>query len=114
MDFNIPIFHKPNLTPEVQADLLSMCDVGNAEFIESGVTVKYNRLRNIGLADLQNYFGAINVLEFLPQAEDEALTDYKARISTALNSLKLNTYACILVSESGFGNLSNQPEFINS
>ena len=111
---SITIIYPSNLTDEQQSELLSLSKVGNAVMVKSGETVIYNRLRNISFEDLSDY----NVWTFRDKLEDETLDEYNADVKVeteqAFTDLAVGNIDCIWLSESGFGNLSKQEEFINS
>lgn len=113
---SIALFYWPNLSEDQRSILLSLSQVGTAVPVDSGEVIKYSRLRNIDLEAMQS----MNLTEwtFPAHIEDENLPSYNARVKaetiTAFNNLKNSTHDVIWLSESGFHNLSRQPEFIES
>ena len=113
----IALFYWPNLTAEKKESVIALSakQVGIPSPIESGVTDKYTRLRYIEQSELE---AIMSVWTFPAHIEDETLPSYNARVKAetqaAFAALKANTHKAIWVKESGFQNLSRQPEFINS
>jgi len=112
----IVIVYLPKLSDDDKLLIKKLSDVGVCEFIDTGLTNIFSRVRRVNKNDLiENGF---TVWNFAERANEESDASYKGRlqaeVTSTLNILKSGGKDCAFISEKGFYYLSQLTEFMES